>query len=226
MDRRDTQRRARRVQVQFAKRGDSQTWSGYSTNFSPSGMFVSTTTPLRRGERLRLEVLDAQCGFAIEGLVMHSTREEYSLGDRPAGMGVRFLRVEDLITELLRSGAQAASAAGAVASVEMRGNDGAFPVRFSSASDFLTVVKRDIHNGGIFVNTETPAALGTNVTIDIHPPYEHAVAVRLVAQVVQRFDPKAPGSAAGPRLAGMGVVFTDPQGAILRLQPAIDRLAE
>lgn len=224
MDRRDNQRRARRVQLQFWKRGEARAHTGYSTNFSPTGMFVSTTTPLPRGERVRLEVLDPQNGFIIEGVVMHAARVAVALQQvRQSGMGVRFLRVEDLIAGLMRP-------AGGGTSVEegRRGPvDGVYSVRFSSGQEFLKAVERDMQSGGIFVPTDFPAPLGASVVVEIHPPYEHATPVRLSASVVQRLEAaQSTPNAAGPsgRFAGMGVVFADPQSALAMLQPAIDRI--
>ena len=224
MDRRDNQRRARRVQLQFWKRGEPHPYTGYSTNFSPTGMFVSTTTPLPRGERVRLEVLDPQNGFMIEGVVMHAARVALALQQvRQSGMGVRFLRVEDLIAGLMRQG----GGAPAVDQPRRKPVDGVYSVRFASAQEFLKAVERDVQSGGVFVPTDFPAPLGAVIVVEIHPPHEHAVPVRLSASVVQRLEPaQATPNAASPlaRVAGMGVVFADPQSALAMLQPAIDRL--
>jgi hypothetical protein len=224
MDRRDNQRRARRVQLQFWKRGELHPYTGYSTNFSPTGMFVSTTTPLPRGERVRLEVLDPQNGFMIEGVVMHAARVALALQQvRQSGMGVRFLRVEDLIAGLMRQG----GGTSVVDQTRRKPVDGVYSVRFASAQEFLKAVERDVQSGGVFVPTDFPAPLGAVIVVEIHPPYEHAVPVRLSASVVQRLEPaQATPNAASPlaRVAGMGVVFADPQSALAMLQPAIDRL--
>ena len=224
MDRRDNQRRPRRVPLQFWTRGEARAYTGYSTNFSPTGMFVSTTTPLPRGERVRLEVLDPQNGFIIEGVVMHAARVALALQQvRQSGMGVRFLRVEDLIAGLMRPAAGTATAEDA----RRPPVDGVYAVRFANSREFLRVIERDVQSGGVFVPTDFPASLGTAVIVEIHPPFEHAVPVRLSASVVQRLEPaQATANAVGAlaKVAGMGVVFADPQSVLARLQPAIDRL--
>ena len=98
-------RRARRVQVQFWKRGEPQAYPGYTTNISMTGMFIATRSPHPPGTRLRIEVLEAQRGFVIEGVVAHArkVRGEMMHVSQP-GMGVRFLDVEELVRELIPAG--------------------------------------------------------------------------------------------------------------------------
>ncbi len=102
MSRRRSVRRARRVQVQFWKRGEPHAYPGYTTNISTTGMFIATRSPLPQGTRVRVEVLDRDRGFMVEGMVAHArkVRGELMRISQP-GMGVRFLSVEDLVKELI-----------------------------------------------------------------------------------------------------------------------------
>lgn len=95
-------RRARRVQVQFWKQGEDHAHPGYTTNISTTGMFIATRSPLPQGTRLRVEVLDRDRGFMVEGVVAHArqVRGELMRISLP-GMGVRFLSVEELVRELI-----------------------------------------------------------------------------------------------------------------------------
>lgn len=95
-------RRPRRVQVQFWKRGELQAVPGYTTNISTTGMFVATTSPQTPGTRLRIEVIDGNHGFMVEGVVAHSrkVRGDMMRLTHP-GMGIRFLSVEELVRELI-----------------------------------------------------------------------------------------------------------------------------
>ena len=215
MDRRNRQRRARRVQVQFWRRGDSHPTSGYTTNISPTGMFIGSSAPLPLGTRVRIEVLDAENGFMIEGLVVHSIRVPTQYQQvRLSGMGIRFLKVEELVGSLF-------GGAGVFQSDEEGPpKDGVYPVRFRTMNQFLDTLRRDIKTGGIFVPTRFPAALNQRVTVEIQLPDGRTDPVRVAAMVVQRVE-HDPANA--EKAAGMGVAFADPQGALTQLQPIIER---
>ncbi|MES1242118.1 MAG: PilZ domain-containing protein [Acidobacteriota bacterium] len=102
MTRRISPRRPRRVQVQFWKRDEPHAYPGYTTNISMTGMFVATRSPYPPGTRLRIEVLEGERGFVIEGMVAHArkVRGELMRLSTP-GMGVRFMTVEELVRELI-----------------------------------------------------------------------------------------------------------------------------
>ena len=102
MTRRRAVRRPRRVQVQFWKRGESHIFPGYTTNISTTGMFLATNSPQPPGTRLRIEVLEGDRGFIVEGMVAHArkTRSDLMRLSQP-GMGIRFMAVEELVRELI-----------------------------------------------------------------------------------------------------------------------------
>jgi hypothetical protein len=95
-------RNPRRLQVQFVPRGDQQSYTGYTTNISTTGMFLATTSPQPPGARLRVEVMDGQRGFMVEGVVAHArkVRGDMMRLTQP-GMGIRFLSVAELVHELI-----------------------------------------------------------------------------------------------------------------------------
>jgi len=102
MSRRRATRRARRVQVHFWKQGEPTPCVGYTTNISMTGMFVATNSPLPSGARIRIEVMDRDRGFMVEGVVVHARKVRAELAAvRQSGMGVRFLSVEELVRELI-----------------------------------------------------------------------------------------------------------------------------
>jgi hypothetical protein len=88
--------------VQFWRRGEAQGYPGYTTNISTTGMFLATTSPQPPGTRLRVEVVDGDRGFVVEGVVAHArkTRGDMMRLAHP-GMGIRFLSVEELVRELI-----------------------------------------------------------------------------------------------------------------------------
>jgi Tfp pilus assembly protein PilZ len=102
MTRRRATRRARRVQVHFWKQGELTTYVGYSTNISMTGMFVATNSPMPSGTRVRVEVIDRDRGFMVEGVVAHARKVGAEMARlTQSGMGVRFLSVEELVRELV-----------------------------------------------------------------------------------------------------------------------------
>ncbi|HYO12832.1 MAG TPA: PilZ domain-containing protein [Thermoanaerobaculia bacterium] len=102
MSRRRAVRRARRVQVHFWKRGEPTVYVGHTTNISMTGMFIATNSPMPQGARIRVEVMDQDRGFMVEGVVAHSRRIRGDLARlQQSGMGVRFLSVEELVRELI-----------------------------------------------------------------------------------------------------------------------------
>ena len=101
MSRRRSTRRPRRVSVQFWKHGEPHPYPGFTTNISMTGMFIGTRSPLPSGTRVRIEVL-GEHGFMIEGVVAHTRKIRGELARiAQAGMGVRFLSVEELVRDLL-----------------------------------------------------------------------------------------------------------------------------
>jgi hypothetical protein len=76
-------------------------YPGYTTNISTTGMFLATNSPQPPGTRLRVEVLEGDRGFIVEGVVAHArkTRSDLMRLTQP-GMGIRFMVVEELVREL------------------------------------------------------------------------------------------------------------------------------
>lgn len=103
MDRRRFRRWPRQLDVRLWKHGEEgQASRAISTNISRTGIFVRTQTVLPSGTRLRLEVMHGSRGFLAEGVVMRALKTPTHLQSvMPSGMGIRFLRSEELIEELL-----------------------------------------------------------------------------------------------------------------------------
>jgi hypothetical protein len=67
-----------------------------------TGMFIATNSPMPQGTRVRVEVMDQDRGFMVEGVVAHARRIRGDLARlQQSGMGVRFLSVEELVRELI-----------------------------------------------------------------------------------------------------------------------------
>jgi Tfp pilus assembly protein PilZ len=226
MDRRRDERSVKRIPVRFRERGPNgasgEARRGYATNISAGGMYIATGSPSTSRTRLRIEIGEPPEDFAVEGVVAHSKRlapELRMLG--LAGMGVRFLPVQELVTELL-GGASAGLGADA-APGEAGEDEGLYRLRFDSPAQFLKVARSDLAHGGLFVPTPRPAPLDHPVTVEVELPVPGLRPVRLAARVVQRVDP-ASGGGKPNLLAGMGVQLEDPEAARKAFLPALESL--
>jgi Tfp pilus assembly protein PilZ len=91
--------------VNFWCQGDPKPHVGYTTNISMTGMFVATTSPFAAGSRIRVELVDRDRAFMVEGVVAHARRLQLEMVRlSQSGMGVRFLTVEELVRELIPGG--------------------------------------------------------------------------------------------------------------------------
>lgn len=92
----------RRLEVRFWRPSESQPHSGFTTNVSRTGIFLGTGHLLNPGERVRIELLDPERGFMVEGRVVRIHRVALALRhvDQP-GVGVRFLLPEELLSDLV-----------------------------------------------------------------------------------------------------------------------------
>jgi hypothetical protein len=217
MQKRREQRRPRRIPVRFWRRGETTPHQGFTTNISVTGVFISTRETLPKGTRLRIEFADPHHGFVVEGVVARAARSDAALQQvMPAGVGVRFLEVGELVSELLPVGSQRSEPAPArpdqeTAPQRQRVRLDAYTVRFPSDGSFRQSYERDVVQGGLFVATRFPAPMGRKVMLEIHPPGGEPF--RLEAEVVQSVPPTPSEDGSINLLAGMGVQFLDPDGA-------------
>ena len=106
MERRQSKRKARRVQVRFWGSGDKEPRGGYTINVSPTGLFVGTNRPLPPGRKVQLSISLDEREITLHGIVVHAARVSPLLQRlRPSGMGVRFDRDHPELRSLLTPGA-------------------------------------------------------------------------------------------------------------------------
>jgi Tfp pilus assembly protein PilZ len=103
MERRETARKARRVQVKFWDVADRDAQTGYTINVSPTGLFVGTNRPLPPGRNVQLSISLGEQEITLDGVVVHAARVSPLLQrQRPSGMGVRFDTEHPELRQLLQ----------------------------------------------------------------------------------------------------------------------------
>jgi len=236
MSRRTAERTPRRIEVRFWRRGNAQPHTGFTIDVSKSGIFLGTSVQFEPGERIRLELVDKERGFTVEGQVARVHRVSLALRhlEQP-GVGVRFLSPGELLQELVGSrgkplaqapqptpnGREATppgpeSAAPAVASTSGGGRQ--LVVEFVDRTSFLNVYQRDISSGGLFVTSAEPARMHEIVTVELRPPVALPAPLRFEARVVHCADGAPDGTGA---VRGMGVQFLDPDRVRTSLAPIV-----
>ena len=227
MERREQTRRPRRIQVSFWQRGMQKRYRGYSANISTGGMYIDTNNLVPRGSRIRLEVGSGEHTFMAEAVVARVNRSHRTL--QPSGMGVRFLTITEMVSELIPEIGSVARKdrlkhAG-TATGEAPLPAGSFRLRFAGRQQFLEVFRRDLSTGGLFIPTEEPAALNDVVTVELSIDEPGVDPLRLEARVVHRLDPRMPdGTGGGNLMAGMGVEILSFERALESLRALAARL--
>ncbi|MEM6703757.1 MAG: PilZ domain-containing protein, partial [Acidobacteriota bacterium] len=201
-ERRLHRRWSRRARVQFWRRDEPDSvLRGYTSDLSKSGAFVTTEKPVGRNGRIQMRIDTGRGHYLLEGVVARSVLVHKELARvKPGGMGVRFLRVDELVAELLKTAAAdlQSSAPGTpelsahqieTAEASSRTEaEGTFEVDLSSVERFLRVWDQDISVGGLFVETDTPAEAESTVQLLIRTPAAEEP-FEALASVVQVFEP-------------------------------------
>lgn len=227
MERRSLKRWAKRFRVRYWRHGEEEEPRlGHTLNISTRGMYIGTGKPLKSGTRVRVEIVDPEDGFVVEGVVAHSHEVAPELHRiKQPGMGVRLLGVQELIEGLIGERSQRAPAAESTAAPEGTRSAATYRVRFRDRAHFFDVFRRDVIRGGMYVPTRDPARLDQLVALEIVPPTRTAESFEIPARVVQRMEPSGTRSEQGlGRYSGMGVEFIDPDRALDLYEQVVKRL--
>lgn len=217
MDKRKVPRYKKRIALRFWGVDDKNPRKGFTQNVSVIGMFVSTATPFRPGNRVFLEVPSGQDKLVLQAEVRYSARVDPALQRvMPSGMGVRLLRVDEIMSELLKLKASGVEVIeeprpiGAVTPAKPVEPEGpVFPITYKTHHDLTMSYERDIKFGGLFIASAEPAEQNDKVTIEFRFAWDDAQVVQVEAFVVKKFA-SAEGSVMGESVSGMGVAFSDP----------------
>ena len=95
-----------------------------------------------------------------------------------------------------------------------------YHLNFVSPTELATSFDRDLKFGGIFVPTSNLPD-GDEVVIEFLFDWTDLSRIRIPAHVVKRFE-AAEGTAMGEKVSGIGVAFSDPEGAMAEFLTVID----
>jgi len=226
MENRNSRRLKRRIQVKFWKLNEPVEKSGFTYNVSLTGMFICTNSPFKPKTRIVIQIGKEDNKIEIQGVVRHAARVDPLLQKiKPSGMGVRLLRTEELMAVVLglerdksaeteEDDQEAAQQEEDVQTEAVEDQEAAtlYAMNFVSPTELATSFERDLKFGGIFVPTLNLPE-GDDVVIEFLFDWNDNARVRIPAQVVKRFE-AAEGTARGEKVTGIGVAFSDPEGAI------------
>lgn len=234
MDKRKFPRYRRRMALRFWSQGDREPRKGFTQNLSIAGMFVSTNAPFKPGTRVFLEIPSGRETLQLQGEVRFAVRVDPALQRvKPSGMGLRLLRTDEVMRELLKlkkADPEAPVVEQVSAAVEEPIEESpkshaeeAFPFSFSTPHDLITSYERDIKYGGLFVAAREPADQDERVVLEFRFAWDESRTLQVEAQVVKKFA-AAEGSVAGEVMSGMGVAFSHPADVMTRFQKVIASL--
>lgn len=249
MEKRLQKRFPRRVQIHYWIHGEDHERKAYTTNVSTAGAFIATNGPSPPGTRMRVEFLGENGFIieAIVSHAARVSASLQSI--RSSGMGIRFLSIEELVRGLLPPGGEKAKESIREASdhreversrarterlfdraeeehvrerkVRAAASGGApiFTVGFRNVGYLLEAIENEIHFGGVFVATDTPAGLQQDVQIALALPAPIRRTVNAQAVVVRVSDPATDDSST---LKGMAVAFKDTEKVLDELNQLIE----
>ena len=249
---RNAPRYKRRLPVRFWNPETGDPHQAFTIDISLVGMFIGTRTPLPRGARFRIEILEPGHNYVFQGEVVRSARVAPELQRvSPSGMGVRLLPVGELVQELIPTEAEKARvapsdsaapasrpAAGRAGRYSMAGDPAAsaapeeqqeedttpvYLLRFASPEVFLQIFLHHREQGGFFVPTRNPAAVGEPIRVTFELLRSGVEPLELDARVDAHLTES---EGADTRPTGMRVTFLDPDDAMQQLRAMIRRLRE
>lgn len=242
----------RRLPVRFWNPDTGDSHQAFTHDISLVGMFIGTRTPLAEGSRFRIEVLEPEHNYIFQGEVVRSARVAPELWQvSPSGMGVRLLPVRELIQELIPTEAEKArvvppgrtfrrrrpgrysqttappadplSAEPPAPDEPAEGQIPVYLLRFASPEVFLQIFLHHREQGGFFVPTRRPAAVGEEIRVTFELLRSGVEPLELAGRVEAHLN-EAEGTDKRP--TGMQVTFLDEADAMDQLRAMIRRLRD
>ena len=243
----------RRLPVRFWNPETGDPHQAFTIDISLVGMFIGTRTPLPKGSRFRIELLEPGHNYIFQGEVVRSARVAPELQQvSPSGMGVRLLEVRELVQELIPVEAEKArvvppaptarrrpaarrpalaksgrysppSETPAEAPQAAEEQTPVYLLRFASPEVFLQIFLHHREQGGFFVPTRKPAMVGEEIRVTFELLRSGVEPLELGGRVDAHLS-EADGEEQRP--TGMRVTFIDPEDAMEQLRAMIRRLRD
>jgi Tfp pilus assembly protein PilZ len=241
----------RRLPVRFWHPESGDTHQAFTMDISLVGMFIGTRTPLPKGTRFRIEVLEPGHNYVFQGEVVRAARVVPELQRiSPSGMGVRLLPVRELVQELIPAeserqpvgasnrtaqeqgsppigrapGRYSMTTSASPSPAEEKAEEDPTPLyvlRFASPEVFLQIFLHHREQGGFFVPTRHPAAVGESIRVSFELQRRDVEPLELEGQVDAQLSESQDEH---ERPTGMRVTFLDPDDAMEQLRAMIRRL--
>src|SRR5580704_17528756 len=114
----------------------------HSHDVSKGGLFIKTPTPFPPGTLIKFEIRIANDRAVIMGVgrVVWKREPSQAAGDRPAGMGVKFIKIDDSSRQLIDRVVAEKAGAGAAYATENEAGDAAIASASRPPSDRPRVV--------------------------------------------------------------------------------------
>jgi uncharacterized protein (TIGR02266 family) len=101
--RKDPRRKSLNLTVRYKSATVAEFVEDYSYDISRGGLFIKTTKPFPTGTLLKFEVRIGEEQTVIDGVGRVAWRRERTLGaNKPAGMGIKFIRIADECVALIQ----------------------------------------------------------------------------------------------------------------------------
>ena len=221
MDKRRSPRYKRRIQLRFWSLDDRNPRKGFTHNVSVTGMFVASSVPFKPGTRIFVEIPTTSEKLILQAEVRYSARVDPMLQKvKSSGMGIRFLTVEELMSELLKikkppPGEEHETGEEVEAEETEKLQGPVLELHYATPRDLANAFERDIKYGGLFVPTNEAVEEDDKVVVEFDFDWDPSLAIKVQATVIKKFA-AAEGSATGEAVSGVGVAFSDPSGVTVQ----------
>ncbi len=199
-ERRRARRHIRRLSVRY---GESElTGSGFTNDLSETGAFVVAARLPPLGTRVRLQVhLNTSRSVYFEGVVERHKLVPKGLAQlEKGGFGVRFLKPDELVRELLPPSAHAPQ----------------FKLSLGSADELRQRFEAEMKHGGVFVLTGELLPRDAQVVLQLELRHLGSI-IELPCTVIALVNgPTVPAAS-----RGLGLAFQDARRALQILQPLL-----
>ncbi len=203
MGRRQLLRVDARIEVEF--KSFEQFYTEYTTNISQGGLFIKTDNPQPEQSvvEVRMMLPEEPEPISLVAEVVHVIGKAAAAKHGwETGMGMHFVDYEETAKEAIENYIRRRYKKDPKAKIPDRRNHMRVPMRlrvkFPDMQTLMENYARDISQGGIFIESESPKPLGEIMVLTlVHPDSGEELDLKGEVVRVSRHDPKTPKSVSG-----------------------------